>query len=113
MRILLDTSAYSAFFRGHPGAVALVRRASAISLTPVVLGELLAGFRRGGRPAKNRAQLEELLDSPRANVVAMDEETARLTALTTITSTCLTKLGVGRSVGRDPGQQHRYRRRDT
>ena len=76
MRILLDTSAYSAFFRGHPGALELVRRAEAISLNPVVLGELLAGFRRGGRPRQNRDQLEELLDSPRANLVPIDEETA-------------------------------------
>lgn len=76
MRILLDTSAYSAFFRGHPSALALLRRADTIALTPVVLGELLAGFRRGRRPARNRAQLEELLDSPRVEVVPVDEETA-------------------------------------
>lgn len=76
MRILLDTSAYSAFFRGHPGALELVRRAHTIALNPVVLGELLAGFRGGKRAGRNRAGLDELLDSPRATVIPIDEETA-------------------------------------
>ncbi len=76
MRILLDTSAYSAFFRGHPEAVELVRRADTISLNPVVLGELLAGFRAGARARHNRGLLDELLDSPRTAVVSIDEETS-------------------------------------
>jgi len=56
--------------------VELVQRADAISLNPVVLGELLAGFRRGGRARRNRALLDELLDSPRVAVAPIDEETS-------------------------------------
>ncbi len=80
MRILLDTSAYSAFFRNHPGAVECVQRAEAISLNPVVLGELLAGFRRGGNLGRNRELLESMLDSPRVSVVPIDEETSEFYA---------------------------------
>ena len=53
-----------------------MQRSNAISLNPVVLGELLAGFRRGGHGRRNRALLDELLDSPRVVVVAIDEETS-------------------------------------
>ncbi len=76
MRICLDTSAYSAYFRGHPGIGSLIQRAREIFLTPIVLGELLGGFRSGGRLAENRALLEEFLASPRARVAAIDAETA-------------------------------------
>ena len=42
MRVLLDTSAYSAFMLGHPEVEVALQRADEIYLTPVVLGELLA-----------------------------------------------------------------------
>jgi predicted nucleic acid-binding protein len=75
-RLLLDTSAYSALLRGHGGIKTLVQRAEEIILTPVVLGELHAGFRAGQHRRKNEHELEELLASPRVSVVAVDEETA-------------------------------------
>lgn len=75
-RLLLDTSAYSAFFRGAPEAAEALRACDEIILNPVILGELLAGFRRGQRPAANEKALEEFLETPRVLVVAVDEETA-------------------------------------
>jgi tRNA(fMet)-specific endonuclease VapC len=75
-RIFLDTSAYSAFKRGHPPIRHRIREASQISLNPVVLGELRAGFLKGTRLAQNLAELTQFLDSPRARVVLVDEETA-------------------------------------
>jgi tRNA(fMet)-specific endonuclease VapC len=75
-RILLDTSAYSAFKRGHPQIRHRLREAAEIHLNPVVLGELRAGFLKGVRPSDNLAELAELLASPRVAVVAVDEETA-------------------------------------
>lgn len=76
MRICLDTSAYSAYFRGHRGVGELIQRAREIFLTPIVVGELLGGFRSGARLAENRALLEQFLASPRARVAAIDVETA-------------------------------------
>jgi tRNA(fMet)-specific endonuclease VapC len=75
-RIFLDTSAYSAFKRGHQQICHRIREASLIQLNPVVLGELHAGFLKGTRLAENRAELAQFLASPRAAVVPMEEETA-------------------------------------
>ena len=67
-RLLLDTSAYAAFFRGHPTAVAAVREASELALSPIVLGELRSGFLKGSRRARNERELAEFLASPRCTV---------------------------------------------
>ena len=74
-RICLDTSAYSAFKRGHPQLGHRIREASEIQLSPVVLGELRAGFLKGTRLAENLADLAQFLASPRVAVVATNEET--------------------------------------
>ena len=76
MRIALDTSAYSAFMRGHEGVVELVQRAEEIVLSTIVLGELLAGFRRGARLRENVELLDRFRSSPRVRTAGIDEETA-------------------------------------
>lgn len=75
-RILVDTSAYAAFFRDHPGVKAAVQEASEVFLSPIVLGELRSGFLKGGRPAENERQLGEFLASPRCRVAVIDDDTA-------------------------------------
>jgi len=75
-RIFLDTSAYSAFKRGHPRIRHRIREAAQIQLSPVVLGELRAGFLKGNRLAANLAELAQFLASPRVEVVPVEEETA-------------------------------------
>lgn len=76
-RILLDTSAYSAFKRGHTGVVASVRRAREILLPITVLGELLAGFETGTRKQANEEELHRFLQSPRVSIARLLEATAR------------------------------------
>ena len=76
-RFQLDTSAYAAFFRDHPGVKAVVREASELFLCPIVLGELRSGFLKGGRLPKNERRLQEFLASPRCNVPPIDDETAQ------------------------------------
>jgi tRNA(fMet)-specific endonuclease VapC len=75
-RLLLDTSAYSAIRRGDERLRELTQEAQEIHLSPIVLGELRAGFLKGERPAENEAQLQEFLASTRCHVPAIDEETA-------------------------------------
>ena len=75
-RNCLDTSAYSAFKRGADSVHEALARAERIVLPPIVLGELLGGFRAGGRETRNREELDRFLASPRVDVVAVDEETA-------------------------------------
>jgi tRNA(fMet)-specific endonuclease VapC len=76
MRILLDTSAYSHFMRGHPEIVAMLRRADEIHVNPITLGELRAGFMREKNIKGNTEELEEFLASPRIRMVSLDSETA-------------------------------------
>ena len=64
MKILLDTSAYSALMRGHREVAALVRRAEGVLLSSVVAGELFYGFRNGSRFDENAARLEAFMESP-------------------------------------------------
>jgi predicted nucleic acid-binding protein len=75
-RILIDTSAYSAFLRGHSEIKLSLQQAEEISLNPVVLGELIAGFTMGKSEKKNRGILREFMDSPRVRLLVMDEETS-------------------------------------
>lgn len=73
---LLDTSAYSAFMRGHAEAKRALQEADEIYLTPVVLGELRAGFIRSRHRRKNEQELHRFLGSPRVNVLTIDADTA-------------------------------------
>ena len=75
-RVLLDTSAYSAFFRGHEGVIEAVRTADEILFSPIVLGELRAGFRGGAHRLRNERELEVFLTSSRVNTLTIDSETA-------------------------------------
>ncbi len=75
--LLLDTSAYSAFKRGHAGAADALRRADRILLPSVVIGELLAGFELGSRGQRNRDELADFLASPRVAIVDVTQATGQ------------------------------------
>ena len=62
--------------RGHEEVKLALQRVDRIALTPIVLGELAAGFRAGARRKKNDSELRRFLDSPRVDVVVVDAETA-------------------------------------
>jgi tRNA(fMet)-specific endonuclease VapC len=74
--VMLDTSAYSAFKRGHQEAIDAVRQAPSILVPSIALGELLAGFEVGGRRLENRRELAEFQRSPRVRTVQITEDTA-------------------------------------
>lgn len=75
-RILLDTSAYSAFMRGDSNIKSVIQAAEEIYLNSMVLGELITGFIRGKNERKNRKELQEFLTSPRVGVLPVDQETS-------------------------------------
>ena len=87
--IFLDTSAYSAFLAGHPAIKTAVQRADGLTINPIVMGELLAGFLKGRRLEWNRQQLKLFLASPRVRMVVLDEGTAERYAV--IRNTLLTE----------------------
>jgi tRNA(fMet)-specific endonuclease VapC len=76
VKILLDTSAYSALMRGQAEVVDRVRRAEEIILSTIMAGELLFGFRAGTRFAEDQRQLRRFLDNPYVNVLSVSLVTA-------------------------------------
>ena len=76
MKILLDTNAYSALMRGVGEVAERVRRAERVLLSPVVIGELLYGFRNGSREAENTRQLEAFFESPMVELLTVTRTTA-------------------------------------
>jgi tRNA(fMet)-specific endonuclease VapC len=78
--VLLDANAYTAFKKGVPEAVEILRHAPLIGLDSIATGELLGGFAHGTREAWNRRQLEEFCASPRVQRFQIDEKTAELYA---------------------------------
>src|SRR5262245_27103676 len=75
-RILVDTSAYSAFMRGHKRVKLALQEAEHIRVCPIVLGELRAGFRGGKQRSENEQTLAKFLSSTRVDVLPIDQETA-------------------------------------
>ena len=69
MRVLLDSNAYSRLMRGDEQTAAVVRGATDILISAVVVGELLYGFRNGSRFERNAVGLRSFLDNPHASFV--------------------------------------------
>ena len=75
-RLLLDSSAYIAFKKNHPAVLDVLLRAEAIFISPIVLGELRAGFLQGSKQESNERELRMFLESSRVSVLIVYEETA-------------------------------------
>ncbi|MCY3621609.1 MAG: type II toxin-antitoxin system VapC family toxin [Gammaproteobacteria bacterium] len=76
MKILLDSSAYSLWKRGHQHVAELIRSSRDVLVPIVVVGELLYGFRYGSRPEDNARELDLFLGNSRVGVVATTLTTA-------------------------------------
>jgi tRNA(fMet)-specific endonuclease VapC len=81
MRLLVDTSAYSAFMRGHGDTKVALQEADEIFVNSIVLGELRAGFMKGRRRRRNEDELNRFLASPRVKLLDVTEETAERYAI--------------------------------
>jgi len=81
MRLLVDTSAYSAFMRGHGATKVALQEADEIFVNSIVLGELRAGFMKGRRRRRNEDELNRFLGSPRVKLLDVTEETAERYAI--------------------------------
>jgi tRNA(fMet)-specific endonuclease VapC len=76
VRVLLDTNAYSDLKRGQASIAEIVRRARRVLFSPVVVGELMYGFRRGRHQQRNVAELIRFLESPFVDLVPVGLTTA-------------------------------------
>ena len=76
MRVLLDSNAYSRLMRGDEQTAGVVRGATEILMSAVVIGELLYGFRNGSRFDRNAADLRSFLDNPYVSFVPVGPTSA-------------------------------------
>jgi len=79
--LILDTNAYTAFKKGDPHITSILQTVEEIILSPIVLGELLAGFQGGQYLAKNKKELDLFLDSARVQVHPITSDTAHFYGL--------------------------------
>ena len=80
-KILLDTNAYIRFLRGDERVLGCLTQADTVLMSVFVLGELLAGFRAGGKEKDNRRLLERFLLKPSVTVLDGTMDTADLFGL--------------------------------
>lgn len=76
MRILLDTSAYIKHFNGITAFVEKVASADEVLMSPIAIGELMLGFRRGSRFRENMNALNRFLGKDAVQLVHVAEVTA-------------------------------------
>ncbi len=79
-RVLIDTNIYSYALRGDNDVVEVLRKAEEIGFSVISIGELLTGFKGGGKEQKNREELDNFLDSPRVVVYSVNEDTSEFYA---------------------------------
>lgn len=75
MKLALDTNAYRALQEGDERLAGELRRAEAVGMPIVVIGELRFGFLNGTRLHENSATLERFLATPRVEVLHVTDET--------------------------------------
>lgn len=76
--ILLDTNAFAAFRLGDQRVLSALGEAESVRLSVIMLGELHAGFRGGGRRAENERILAEFLRRPGVSPLLPSLETAEI-----------------------------------
>lgn len=74
--VVIDTNIYSLSMKNDDFAREVLTKAESILVCPIVIGELLSGFRFGSRMEENMKLFNEFLDSPRVKVVDVTEKTA-------------------------------------
>ena len=76
MKIMLDTSAYVGFKRNTAEAVEIIVKSELIVFSPVVVGELMFGFRNGTRFKENMDDLDRFLDHEAVDLLPIGKITS-------------------------------------
>ena len=76
MKIMLDTNAYVGFKRNEVETVEIVVRSEEILFSPIVLGELMFGFRNGTRFKENMDDFNRFLEHEAVELVQIGKITS-------------------------------------
>lgn len=74
-RVLFDTNAYASFKRNEQEIVEVVQYAEVIAMSPIVIGELIAGFDGGNKIKQNKVELQAFLESSRVIIYPITQDT--------------------------------------
>lgn len=75
--VLMDTNAYASFKRKESAILEIVQHAESLFISPVVIGELLAGFDGGNKAQQNKIELQKFLESSRVIVCPVTLDTSQ------------------------------------
>ncbi|NLD38706.1 MAG: type II toxin-antitoxin system VapC family toxin [Desulfatiglans sp.] len=76
MKILLDTSAYVAFKLNNEEIVEVITNSDEIVFSPIVMGELLYGFRNGAKFKQNMDELNQFLSHEIVEILKIGDITS-------------------------------------
>lgn len=76
IKLLLDTSAYVEFKRNTVEVVEIIVRAELIFFSPIVLGELMFGFRNGKKFKENVDSLNRFIQHEVVKIISIGEITS-------------------------------------
>ena len=76
MKLILDTNTYVGFKLGYSELIEYLTRAEILLMSPIVLGELIFGFRNGSRFDKNMEELNRFLSHPSVETLYLSDITA-------------------------------------
>ncbi len=79
--VAIDTNIYSEAMRGNPTAISIFQDFENLLIPPVVLGEILFGFKGGKHERRNINHLRKFLAQKRIRVPAISENTSDYYAL--------------------------------
>lgn len=76
MKVLIDTNVYALYRKEHSVVVRKLADSDSVLVSPVVLGEILFGIRKGSRFEHNMSLLARFLEHEAVEVVPVAEVTA-------------------------------------
>jgi tRNA(fMet)-specific endonuclease VapC len=76
MKLILDTNAYVGFKLGHIKLVEYIIQAEKLWMSPIVLGELMFGFRNGSSFSRNMEELKDFLSNPAVAIPPISDITS-------------------------------------
>ena len=74
--VLLDTNAYASFKRNEASIIEIIQHAPVIGISPIVIGELIAGFDGGNKAKQNKMELQQFLESSRVKIYPITIDTS-------------------------------------
>lgn len=75
--ILLDTNAYASFKKNETAIIEIIQHAELICMSPIVIGELIAGFDGSSKAKQNKIELQQFLESSRIIVYPITLDTSQ------------------------------------